>query len=386
MAMMGINGSVVVRGKQTREAWRARSWLHAADLVECHGEGPFVDIQDEAAMPLGFGWLDLASDRALHLLSFTRTRDPIGLLRTRLERAVARRRADMLGADAYRLCHGAGDGIPGVYIDRLGSGLLATAASAGLRPLLDLVTPIACELTGAQGVTEWPPRHTPSAPCPPHEQPALRFHTGRLVHEMDPRRSARSLDLTAVQEAQRHLRRWARGRALDLHAGFGGFGLQLADAGAAEVVAIEADDGLRAHIAEDAKRNGLHGVVQVAEASAEAFFEQRHPEEQFDCVVWHVGAMQSPPALAPTTHAAFERELLAIFRSLVDGGMLVLSTAGHPQPVADLEAMLARTAWGARRRLQLITRLRESPDFPTILGYDEGGLPDTLFLRAISVA
>lgn len=385
--MLELNGTVVVRGKVARQAWRASPWLKAADVLSKDpAAGPFVDLVDENALPLGTGLLGSSDARAVRFVTSARTREPLVLLRTRLERADARRRLDLLGADAYRLCHGDADGVVGFTVDRFGSGLAVRADGPEVEPLVAPLIDALVQLTGATTVAHWP--SDDSAPrLVVGDESSVRYHHGRLLLTVDLIGMRSLFSVTAQLDHQRYLRRWARGRVLDCYAGWGGYGLQLADAGAREVVVVDGDAECVTSIEEDARRNGIQDRIRtVHEDPAEHLRRLEDAGERFDCVVLHPPKTREPSSAAEdAARAALDLHRRAL-RLLDEGGVLVTSASSTALSDDAFAEALAEAALKSRKRLQVLARLGDGADHPQLLGMPDGGSRETLVARVVSMA
>jgi 23S rRNA (cytosine1962-C5)-methyltransferase len=368
MVSLEVTGIAIVSRRGLRRAQRGVPELQSEDIVAYEGDGgPFVDLVDEASLPVGTAVWDPTGGVAVRLLSSARTHDPVGLLRTRIERALARRKADLgvelVGDGAARLVNDAADGVPGVCIDRFGPGLLVSVDAAPMRAALDLVLPSLCEQLGTSHLV----LHDASgASILRGDGSRVRFAHGRLDVEIDlcaPMASALSADL----ERQRTLSRWARGRVLDAGAGLGGYGLQLADAGACAVTFVDAPALLSSSLFDDAARNGLDAKLERIAEDAAAWLRATEVERlNFDVVVFHP---------YPVAHTGLERALgditeiaSALTKLLNEGGVLAASPAYREISDELFIGALQEAAARTRRRLQILARLDTGPDHPTLAG------------------
>lgn len=362
-------GTVKVRAEALSAAWRGRPWLRAEDVIALDG-GPFVDILDESGLPLGTGFIDVHEGFAIRLISSTRTAEPLSLLRTRIARAFARRRNDLLGADACRICHGEADGVPGIYVDRFGKSLVVTADTPTAERLLPLLAPSLSEVSSATDIIFWQEQ----GPSRFHgallqgRQERARFHQGRLTIEMNLLSHPVVSKLTAQFAAQREIRRWARGNVLELYGTPGGYGFQLVDAGAHHAVVVAADGIDEKALLEDARRNALADKLTLVSATDNPFARVAQRQSNCDVVI-----TCGPASLTRIKHDADERarwmhEQTQAIQMLDEGGLLIFRVAASPPEAMARIQGLADAAARHKKRLQILERVGSGLDHPSLLG------------------
>ena len=384
---LAVEGTVVVDGNAVRRAWRGRPWLHREDIrgVEA-AAGPFVDLVDENALSLGTALYDPNDEVPIRLVSSSRTNDPVGLLRTRLERALARRRKDLLGADAFRLCHGEGDGVPRLFVDRFGDGLVVTSVSHAMNAVTEALIDPLMDMTDARVVARYTLRsrtdslvRTRLRRDAPFEvelcrgtDPQVRFHHGRLVRRVSLTSSFDVSSWTVLLDGQRFVRRWARGQVLHAFAGNGGFGLQMADAGASKVLFLDDHSDNLACIANDAKVNGLSERVTCLEVDpAEQLRKLGDAGAQFETVIVHPVELRESSDEVDEARRRVSEQLRRALRLLDEGGLLITWPGSTAISGALFEELLVEAATRSRKRLQVLSRLGAGPDHPTLLGMPE---------------
>lgn len=364
-------GSVTVRAEALSAAWRGRPWLRAEDVLALQG-GPFVDIVDESGLPLGTGFVDVHEGFAVRLISSTRTAEPLSLLRTRIARAFARRRNDLLGADACRICHGEADGVPGIYVDRFGKSLVVSADTPTAERLLPLLASSLSEVSGTTDIVFWQeqgPAKFHGALLQGHQEHA-RFHQGRLTIQLNLLSHPVVSKLTAQFAAQREVRRWAKGNVLELYATPGGYGFQLVDAGAHHAVLVAAEGIDEAAMIEDAKRNALADKLTIL-PSAEGPLERiTHVRENYDVVITCGPAPLTRPQPNADDRVRWTQEQSAALQMLDEGGLLIFRIAASPPESSVRIQELADAAARHKKRLQVLERIDSGLDHPSLLGVD----------------
>lgn len=387
-----VTGTAIVTRKGLRRARRAWPWLTHEDIVRYDGDGgPFVDLVDETSLPMGTALYDPNGRAPIRLLSSARTRDPVGLIHARVERAMARRELDLDGSDAGRMCHGEADGVPGLFVDRFGPGLLIAVEAAPMVKVVDELMGMLVDRTGAttvvvkKGIEPFMARGS---------DPRVTFVHGRLELSID-LSSTNASQITADLERQRTVRRWARGRCLDLGAGFCGYGLQLAEAGAREVVFVDDAELLSTTVMEDAKRNDIGVKLERVEiAPLDWLRAESQPPPRFDVVVFHPhggGAVAGDDA---DTTAARAQDHAALCLKLLDEGGILACLAPHsiggpgggPADLGDdaASAAMQDAAARSRKRLQILARLGPGPDHPSLAGVPSP--PSLIVARVLATA
>jgi|GEM_PF-1026389 len=389
--------TVQVSGKAHRAASQTRPWLHKDHVLGPLPEnGPFVSLVDENALSLGFALLDKDDEHPLKLVSTARTRDPIGLLRTRLERAMSRRKNDLMGADAYRLCHGEGDGVPRFFVDRFGDGLCITSVTPAMNEVArQLVQPLV-DITGARVVVHYALRdhaegtatRRQDAPFDCHvvhgDDPQVRFHHGGLIRQLDLTAGFHVPALTSRLDMQRYVRRWARGQVLDVKCGFGGFGMQLADAGAKEVVFVDDESSSLDDVQQDAQTNGIPAAVRTVEQGAlQALHSLDTKGERFSVIVMHPAEVREGKDRREAAEMRLQKLHKSALKLVGEGGIYVTWPGTTAVDQETFERILTDAAQQGRKRLQVLSRMQAGPDHPVLVGMHDPSAT-TLLLRVLS--
>lgn len=357
-----VTGTAIVKRAGLKRARTGMPWLRPDDIASYDGDGgAFCDLVDDGGLPVGTALYDKDSDVRARLLSSTRTRDPLGLLITRLERAEHRRAQGSSSDRAVRLCHGEADAVPGLFVDRFGDGLHVDVDAGVLEPWLDdLLSPtIARQQTGSVVVRRG---RSASVVRGPAAGAVQSFTHDRLTLSVDLTGSD-VRRLSAELDPMKQLRSFARGRVLDVYANTGGFGLHLADAGASQAVLVDENPALQERGRAAAEHNKLGSKIDIVTAEPLAWLKQ--VQASFDVVVCH------PPHEALPRDKAEKRAIDIAQTALKLVGEGAIFCARSNSASLDDErfaAALQESATQLRRRLQVLTRLGPGPDHPTLAG------------------
>jgi 23S rRNA (cytosine1962-C5)-methyltransferase len=381
---MDIEGPVVVSRKGQTRIERGHPWVFRSDVVKDGGAsaGAVVRVVDPRGTPLGFAFWSSRSEIRLRMIDRSETLAE-GFLRGRIERALRWRETVAAGAEAYRVVHGEGDGLPSLVVDRYGDYLAVQTLSQGTERAKAEVVAALVDLLEPKGIIE---RNDPRVrTLEGLEQTVSVLHgyvpdvvevsEGDVRFRVDLRKGQKTGLFLDQRENHLAARRYARGRVLDCFTYDGGFALPVARH-SGEVIAVD----LSAESLERVKANAsLNGLANVATRDANVFdllkeLDQRG--ERFDTVIL------DPPAFAKSKDAVekaargYKEINLRALKILRPGGCLVTCSCSYHVHEEDFEAILADAAVDARVAVTVVEKRRQARDHPVVLG-----VPETLYLK-----
>jgi 23S rRNA (cytosine1962-C5)-methyltransferase len=368
---------------------RGHPWIFRSDLTDDVESAGVVAVTDPRGRFLGQALASPKSEIRLRLLDRSDTPIDRGWWRERLGAALARRAG--IDANAYRVVHGEGDGLPSLVVDRYDRWIVAQLLSAGLETMRDDITAALLEVCAPEGILL-------------RNDVAVRKQEGLaeeivLVHGTVPEsieiREGAVRYLAAPWEGQKtgafldqrenrllaaQLVR-AGGTALDCFSYHGSFALHLA-ARAGRVAALDASREALARGTENAVLNGIENIDWVEGDAFEALRDWERAGRRFDMVV------VDPPAFAKHRSALGEARRgyseinLRAMRILAPGGVQLSASCSHHLSRADFLKMLANTAADSGRRLTLERVLGQAIDHPEVITIPETGYLKGAVLRA----
>jgi 23S rRNA (cytosine1962-C5)-methyltransferase len=294
-------------------------------------------------------------------------------------------------ANAYRLVHGEGDGLPSCVVDRYDRWVVVQLLSAGIETQREvLVEAIREAAPWCEGILA---RH--DVPVRGREGLALgvellwgdvprtvevREHGVRyLAAPWDGQKTGAFLD---QREHRALVGTMSRGRGLDCFAYHGSFALHMAPR-CETVVALDISAPALARAAEHAALNGLSNVTPVV---ADAFDELKRRErarERFDTIVVDPPAFaKSKGALAAALRGYHEVNLRAM-RLLAPGGVLYTASCSFHLRKPEFLAMVEGAAKDSGRRLALRHLTTQGLDHPEIVTIPETGYLKGAVLEAL---
>lgn len=351
--------------------------------------GQSVNVADAGGRPLGTACVNPASLIAARLVS-RECDQPLNadMLRDRLTDALALRQR-LFDRPFYRLCHGEGDGLPGLVVDRHGEHLVAQISTAGMDLHLPELTEILADLLRPASLfldNDLPSRDLEGLPrgtsAPVGHPPAdITVEENGLTYAA-PLTGGQKTGWFYDQRSNRAaLASFAAGSSvLDAFCYAGGFGALAAARGARSVTFLDASAPALGY----ARRNAAlslppDAVCDVDERKGDAFrllADLRRDGRRFDVVCL------DPPAFIKRRKDAKEgleayRRINELGLDLVKpGGTLMTCSCSHHLPADTLRGLVAKAAARRGRSLRLIRQGFQDADHPI-----HPSMPETAYLK-----
>ncbi|HUJ58698.1 MAG TPA: class I SAM-dependent methyltransferase [Kofleriaceae bacterium] len=337
--------------------------------------GEHLRLVDNAGDELGLGVAD--PDNALvRVLATPADGLPAidgALLGVRVERALAwRTRLGLPGADrAYRLIHGAGDGLAGFACDVLGRVAVVYAYGAGLLALARQLAEAVVGFARLDGAVVKLRSGKDDAAIDRDvvgtvaERALAREHG--VAYEVHPRGALNTGLFTDLRVARRDLAELAAGlRVLNLFSYTGALGLACARGGAAAVTSVDTSDGVQAWARGNFARAGLGGDAWRFETGDAVRFLARaaRDRERYDLVIVDpptFSTARGAPWSLPRDYPALIAQAAAV---IPDGGLLWLAANAHGLgSLAKLALAGLRTAG---KTAAIAVQAGLPPEYPTV--------------------
>jgi 23S rRNA (cytosine1962-C5)-methyltransferase len=403
-------GIVTVSARGAARVRAGHPWVYRQDVArgpakDARAGGPaLVEVRDPRGKALGVATWAAEARLALRVLATGAAAEPLprdllAVVETRLEAALARRRALALPRDAVRVVHAESDGLPGLVVDRYADAAVIQTTSVAMDAHRDALAALVQRALGARVVVarddgsardfEGLPRFAGVVAGPKDAPTRVEYHLG--LNRLEADLLADSKTGGFLDQADNHAAVAAlapdNARALDAFTYHGGFALALARRGG-PVLATDEDAGAVARAGDNARRNGLSNL-EVRRANAfDLLRELEARRELFDVVVL------DPPALAKRggTNAssalaaadrAYKELILRGARLTRPGGLLVACSCSGRVTRAHWDDVVAEGLADAGRAAQVVARNGASADHPELVGVPETGHLKTWILRVL---
>ena len=361
-------------------------WIFRSDVVDRPTVlAGILRMESARGEPLGWALWSPASEISLRLIEAHPARTPdAAWWHMRLSATIARRAPLAEQANAYRLVHGEGDGIPSLIVDRYADILVVQLLSAGLDAWTDEIVDALLQITGCSGVLA---RHDTGARGREglsREVRLLRGQVSRTVEVVehgirylaapwDGQKTGAFLD---QRENRVLIGAHARGNALDCFAYHGSFALHMATR-ATHVTALDVSAPALARVAEHAALNGFHNIV-AHEGDAFDVLRDFHREgRRFDTIVVDPPAFAKTKASLPGALRGYKDINLQAMRLLSPGGILLSASCSFHLSKTAFLAMLHDAAVDSGRPVVLRGITTQPLDHPEVLT-----VPETGYLKA----
>ncbi|MCK6508752.1 class I SAM-dependent methyltransferase [Myxococcota bacterium] len=383
-----------------RSVERRHPWLFTGALDKIEGKpksGETVGVLNTKGEILGFGAYSPQSQIAVRMWHHSPARGVDHAFFMERFRAAITMRSKVLPPDAQgacRLIYGESDGFPGLIVDRYGDYLVMQCLSAGAEFWKRAWAEMLQSLLEVRGVFERSESDVRKkegldqvtgvlkGEAPPNpltiEEGGLRY----LVDVYEGHKTGFYLDQRANRAMLRSLVQGAE--VLNCFAYTGGFGLSALKGGAAHVTQIEASakalEVARQHVAFngfDAQRSTLIEGDVFAEL-------RRFQKEQrmFDVIVLDPPKFAESKAQLDRACRGYKDINLQAFKLLRPGGLLLTFSCSGQMTTPLFQKIVADAALDAGRTAQILRRLEQDVDHPTLLSFPEGTYLKGLLCRA----
>ena len=379
-----------------RRAEAGHPWIYANEVVldaaaKSLEPGTLVSVFEAGGRPLGVASFNLHALVTLRLFD----RDPARAIDAkffaeRLGRALAIRNK-LFAEPYYRLIHAEADGLPGLVIDRYGPALVCQLNTAGMVRLEEPLLAALDEIVAPELVVF---RNDSPARALEGLAPETRVVRGALAGPLKVRENGCDF-LADLSEGQKtgwffdqrpnramvaHIAKGAR--VLDAYTFSGGFGIQAAVAGAAEVTLLDRSEASLALAKAAAELNGVGQRCRILRGEVFDTLERMNAAgERFDVVILDPPAfVKSKKDLAAGSRGY--RKMVRLGAGLVaPGGYLFAASCSHNMPVDLFAEAVAQGLRDAGRTGRILYSGGAGPDHPV-----HPALPESAYLKCQLVA
>jgi len=387
--------TITVRPGRERPIVQRHPWVFSGAIAHVRGnpaDGDAVDVFGPGGEWLARGLWSGASQLRVRLATWD-AEQPLDWqwLRAGIARAVEGRRHLLAGDDtACRLIFSESDGLPGLVVDRYGPFLVVQISTQGMEVRREQVVAALSDLLSPRGIYERGDADTREREgLPPAEgllwgeAPPERLELRPLAMPGYPGEPPRLLvDLRAGQKTGTYLDQaanrarvaaYCRGaELLDCFCYSGGFGVYAGLAGAARLTLVDSSAAALEMARASLEHNSVAAPAEFVEGDVfRVLREYRAAGRRFDAIVLDPPKFAHSQGQVERAARGYKDINLLAMQLLRPGGTLAtFSCSGLVSP--DLfQKIVFGAAVDARRDVQIVERLSQSPDHPILLTYPE---------------
>jgi 23S rRNA (cytosine1962-C5)-methyltransferase len=287
--------------------------------------------------------------------------------------------------DSCRLVNSEGDFLPGLIVDKYGSGVCIQIGTAGMECWRDAIVEALSDIVNPAFIYE---RSDTSS----REREGLPLSGGLIAgtlpetlvitengvkYKADLRAGQKTGFFFDQRENRALIRRYAAGRNVcDCFSYSGGFAINAALGGAVSVVAVDSSEDAGNCLSENACLNDVSGVVKFLKSDAFTFLRQLRPGGGTDApiglLILDPPKFANHPSEVDRAARGYKEINLAGMRALASGGVLfTFSCSGAVDPYLFRQIVFGAAA-DARRGVQILHALTAGPDHPINIAHREG--------------
>ena len=393
--------AIVLKRGREKSLIRRHPWIFSGAIarVEGHPErGETVAVLAAEGALIARGAYSPQSQIAVRIWTFD-PQDEVSpiFIGERLERAIESRCAARAedGPVGLRLINAESDGLPGIIVDRYGDFLVVQFLSAGAEywkgPIVETLSrcaPVAgiyersdVDVRGKEGLPRF------AGVLAGREPPDLiEIREGSCRFLVDVKRGHKTGFYLDQRENRGMIAEFSRAaEVLNCFSYTGAFGIAALKAGAAHVTNVDSSASALDLVQRNAQLNALDALtLENVEGDAFAVLRGwRAAGRQFDVVILDPPKFaESQRQLARASRGYKDINLLA-FRLLKPGGILFTFSCSGLMVPELFQKIVADAALDAGCEAQIIRRLSQASDHPTLLSFPEGSYLKGLICRVV---
>ena len=372
-------------------------WVYEGEVVSLEGtaeDGGLVDVVSRRGSWLGCGFYNSRSKIRVRLVSRNANDDFSDEFWTRRLRYAWEYRKTVMGETDSRCCRvifGEADLFPGLTVDRFESVLVTQTLSLGMERIKHRLFPLLAkvlredgqdirgiyerndvairELEGmAQGKGWYPlPGETP----PP--QTTVDIVENGIRYTVDFENGQKTGFFLDQKYNRLAVSRLAKGRTvLDCFTHTGSFALNAAQGGAAHVTAVDVSEFAVQCAAENARRNGLDGVMDCMAANVFDLLPQLEKQpRKYDFIILDPPAFTKSRKTVASAMTGYKEINYRAMKLLPRGGYLATCSCSHFATEELFIKMLHSAAHDAGVQLRQIEARQQCADHPILWGVEE---------------
>ncbi len=389
---------ITITPKGERALTGGHPWVYEGEVLELPvpvEDGALVDVVSRKGSWLGCGFYNSASKIRVRVVTRNANDDPSGdaFWARRLRYAWDYRKAVMGETDSRccRIIFGEADGFPGLTVDRFESVLVAQVLSLGMEKLKARLFPLLADmlrqdgqdirgiyerndaaLREREGMSQGKGWFLLPGETPP-ERTDVDITENGIVYTVDFENGQKTGFFLDQKYNRLAVAKLARGRTvLDCFTHTGSFALNAAKGGAKRVTAVDVSEFAVQCAAENARRNGLDGVMDCVCANVFDLLPQLAEQPRtYDFIILDPPAFTKSRKTIHNAMTGYKEINYRAMKLLPRGGYLATCSCSHFASEELFVKMLRDAARDAGVQLRQIEARQQCADHPILWGVEE---------------
>ena len=372
-------------------------WVYEGEVTAIDGtpeDGALVDVVSRRGSWLGCGFYNSHSKIRVRLLSRNANDDFSDAFWERRVRYAWDYRKTVMGETDSRCCRvifGEADLFPGLTVDRFESVLVTQTLSLGMERIKDRLFPLLVKVLREDGQDirgiyerndvalrerEGMAQNKGWYPLPgetPPEKTTVDITENGIVYTVDFENGQKTGFFLDQKYNRLAVAKLAKGKAvLDCFTHTGSFALNAAKGGAAHVTAVDVSEFAVQCAAENARRNGLDGVMDCVAANVfDLLPELEKQPRKYDFIILDPPAFTKSRKTVHNAMSGYKEINYRAMKLLPRGGYLATCSCSHFATEELFIKMLHSAARDAGVQLRQIEARQQCADHPILWGVEE---------------
>ena len=372
-------------------------WVYEGEVTAMDGtpeDGALVDVVSRKGSWLGCGFYNSHSKIRVRLLSRNANDDFSDAFWERRVRYAWDYRKTVMGETDSRCCRvifGEADLFPGLTVDRFESVLVTQTLSLGMERIKDRLFPLLVKVLREDGQDirgiyerndvalrerEGMAQNKGWYPLPgetPPEKTTVDITENGIVYTVDFENGQKTGFFLDQKYNRLAVAKLAKGKAvLDCFTHTGSFALNAAKGGAAHVTAVDVSEFAVQCAAENARRNGLDGVMDCVAANVfDLLPELEKQPRKYDFIILDPPAFTKSRKTVHNAMSGYKEINYRAMKLLPRGGYLATCSCSHFATEELFIKMLHSAARDAGVQLRQIEARQQCADHPILWGVEE---------------
>jgi 23S rRNA (cytosine1962-C5)-methyltransferase len=378
---------LVLKKKEERRIRAGHRWVFSNEVAR-HPQAPagaLVEILSWRGDSMGSAFYHPHSLISARLLGAAVEEIDPDFLKERIGKAARLRQRLFPGEECYRLIHGESDFLPGLLIDRFADHFVLQTLTAGMELRLDMICGVLEELFQPAAILERNDNQLRVHEDLPLRNGVLRgnepgpllVRESGILYRIDLMRGQKTGFFLDQKMNRRAVAAYCRQAAvLDCFCNTGGFALQAAKAGAAQVKGIDASQVAIAQAKENAVLNELDGVEFVQSDVFDFLDREAAAGAEYQVVILDPPSFARGRKSVASARQGYRKLNEKALHVLAPEGILATASCSFHIFEEVFAEIVQEAALRAGRTLQLLEWRRQSSDHPVL-----PAMPETKYLK-----